>query len=156
MSYSTELLDKINAISSFINTHRCDHQVWLNIETLKYQWKFIFLPGSIWWEIISLNIPLPTGNIFLGKNISTHSFLKEKLSDKCTKIKSSGTNSLQSIRVTYLVTYSGTGTCTLIKDRILHVTPEISIYCRARESIIKIYDSLYPLSSNTHLVKVQM
>lgn len=87
---------------------------------------------------------------------STHSFLKEKLSDKCTKIKSSGTNSLQSIRVTYLVTYSGTGTCTLIKDRILHVTPEISIYCRARESIIKIYDSLYPLSSNTHLVKVQI
>lgn len=99
MSYSTELLDKINAISSFINTHRCNHQVWLNIETLKYQWKFIFLPESIWWEIISLNIPLPTGNIFLGKNISTHSFLKEKLSDKCTKIKSSGTNSLQSIRV---------------------------------------------------------
>lgn len=99
MSYSTELLDKINAISSFINTHRCDHQVWLNIETLKYQWKFIFLPESIWWEIISLNIPLPTGNIFLGKNISTHSFLKEKLSDKCTKIKSSGTNSFQSIRV---------------------------------------------------------
>lgn len=99
MSYSTELLDKINAISSFIITHRCNHQVWLNIETLKYQWKFIFLPGSIWWEIISLNIPLPTGNIFLGKNISTHSFLKEKLSDKCTKIKSSRTNSLQSIRV---------------------------------------------------------
>lgn len=128
----------------------------LHDETLKYQWKFIFLPESIWWEIISLNIPLPTGNIFLGKNISTHSFLKEKLSDKCTKIKSSGTNSLQSIQVTYLVTYSGTGTCTLIKDRILHVTPEISIYCRARESIIKIYDSLYPLSSNTHLVKVQI
>lgn len=128
----------------------------LHDETLKYQWKFIFLPESIWWEIISLNIPLPTGNIFLGKNISTHSFLKEKLSDKCTKIKSSGTNSLQSIRVTYLVTYSGTGTCTLIKDRILHVTPETSIYCRARESIIKIYDSLYPLSSNTHLVKVQI
>lgn len=124
----------------------------LHDETLKYQWKFIFLPESIWWEIISLNIPLPTGNIFLGKNISTHSFLKEKLSDKCTKIKSSGTNSLQSIRVTYLVTYSGTGTCTLIKDRIL----QISIYCRARESIIKIYDSLYPLSSNTHLVKVQI
>lgn len=103
-----------------------------------------------------MNIPLPTGNIFLGKNISTHSFLKEKLSDKCTKIKSSGTNSLQSIRVTYLVTYSGTGTCTLKKDRILHVTPHISIYYRARESIIKIYGSIYPLSSNTHLVKVQI
>lgn len=152
MSYSTELLDKINAISSFINTHRCDHQVWLNIETLKYQWKFIFLPESIWWEIISLNIPLPTGNIFLGKNISTHSFLNEKLSDKCTKIKSSGTNSFQSIRV-YV---SSNGTCTLKKDRILHVTPHISIYYRARESIIKIYGSIYPLSSNTHLVKVQI
>lgn len=54
----------------------------------------------------------------------------------------------------YLVIYLGIGICIFKKDRILYVIFYILIYYRVRESIIKIYGSIYFLSLNIYFVKV--